>query len=194
MDSLELLYDHYKDTFELLTERLKQRDKKFVFSFIISSVLVLLTFNPDEYQCIIVGYVSKQYSVDLTNQFAVLQTFLWVALLYETLRYSQAVVNIERTYVYLDSVEKRISELSSEKFDREVRDYAVNFRLASKYANFIYKYIFPVFSIVVALLKIISEFKNTSAWYFMVIDLILCIAYIVLWVFHSIFTIKTDKQ
>lgn len=193
MEQLDLIYDHYKETFVIISEQKHQRNKKFVLTFLIAFVLLLFTFNPNEYSGLIFGYIKEQYSIDLTNQFVVIQTFLWITLLYETLRYSQAVVYIEREYKYIDSLEVKISELSQFSFNREGQNYSNNFSIISNYANLIYKYLFPIFSVAVATLKIISEFKYLNIWYFLLIDTIIYIAYIFLWVFHSYFVIKNDK-
>lgn len=193
LETLDLVYDHYKETFAILSEQIKQRNKKFVFIFLISCILLLFAFSPDEYGNLVFGYIYEQYSIDLSNQFAIIQTFLWVILLYETLRYSQAFVYIEREYKYIDTLESKISELSDTSFDRESKDYDDNFSMISKYTNIIYKYLFPLFSIVVAILKIISEWVHLNIWYFSLIDTFLCIAYLLLWIFHSYYAIKNDK-
>lgn len=193
MDKLELLYDHYKETYEILTRQIKQRDRMFIISFIISCVLLLFAFDPAEYRNLLFGYIYNQFSVDLSNQFFVLQTFLWTVLLYVTLRYSQVFTNIERTYSYLNSLEEKIRELTQVDFDREGGHYARHFSLPSKYANYIYKFIFPAVSISIAIIKIISEFYIFTAWWLLLIDFIICAAYIVLWIFHTIYAIKTNR-
>lgn len=123
MDNLELFYDHYKETFVVISEQTKQRDKKFVLVFILLFILLLFTFNPIEYSNIIFNFINEQYLLDLSNQFSVIQTFLWLALFYETLRYSQSMVYIEREYKYIDYLEEQITELSKITFNREGKDY-----------------------------------------------------------------------
>lgn len=192
MDKLELLYDHYKETYEILTHQIKQRDKMFVLSFIFSCVALLFAFDPAEYRNLLFGYIYDQFSIDLSSQFFVLQTFLWIVLLYVTLRYSQAFVNIERTYSYLDSLERKIHELSQAEFDREGGHYARNFSLPSKYANYVYKFIFPVISVMIAVVKIISECHISAIAHLLFVDFIICFAYILLWIFHVIYVVKTN--
>lgn len=75
MDNLELFYDHYKETFVVISEQTKQRDKKFVLVFILLFILLLFTFNPIEYSNIIFNFINEQYLLDLSNQFSVIQTF-----------------------------------------------------------------------------------------------------------------------
>lgn len=193
MEQLDLIYDHYKETFAIISEQIKQRNKKFVFTFIIAFTLLLFTFKPNEYSNLIFGYVYEQYSIDLTDQFIVIQTFLWIALLYETLRYSQAMIYIEREYKYIASIESKISEKSGVSFNREGDNYSNDYPLISKYINLIYKYLFPSFSVAVATLKIISEYRYINIWYFLLIDTVLYIAYILLWIFHLHYVIKNDK-
>ena len=47
MDSLELLYDHYKDTFQLIKENEVTRNKMFIYFIVLLSVLYLLAIEPD---------------------------------------------------------------------------------------------------------------------------------------------------
>lgn len=142
MDNLELFYDHYKETFVVISEQTKQRDKKFVLVFILLFILLLFTFNSIEYSNIIFNFINEQYLLDLSNQFSVIQTFLWLALFYETLRYSQSMVYIEREYKYIDYLEEQITELSKITFNREGKDYTKNYKSISKFTNFCYKYFF----------------------------------------------------
>lgn len=193
METLDLIYDHYKDTFTIITKQIKQRNKKFVFIFIIAFVFLLFTFNPDGYGNLIFGYIKEQYSIDLTGYFSVIQTFLWVILLYETLRYSQSIIYIEREYQYIASLEEKISQIISYTINRESQDYSDNYSVITNYSNIIYKYLFPSFSIIVVTLKIISEYKTLNIWCFLIIDTLLYIAYILLWFFHSYYVIKNDK-
>ena len=192
MNILELLYDHYKDTCEKLEKQIHQRNKNFAFSFLITCVLLLFAINPAEYRDLMFEYIRTEFSIDLSSQFFVIQTLLWAVLLYETMRYSQVFANIERTYDYINALENKISNLSSQHFDRESGHYSSHFSLPLRYANYVYKFIFPAFSLMVALLKIISEFVIINNGLFLTIDSILCLAYILLVVFHIIFAVKTN--
>ena len=193
MDNLELFYDHYKETFVVISEQIKQRDKKFVFVFILLFILLLLTFNPIEYSNIIFGFINNQYSIDLSNQFSVLQTFLWLALFYETLRYSQSIVYIEREYKYIDYLEKIITKISKETLDREGGNYSKHYKPISIFTNSCYKYFFPLFSLTVAILKIKSEYSVQNMLCFLIIDTIIFIVYFILWIVHSYYVIIYDK-
>ncbi len=192
MDNLELFYDHYKETFVVISEQTKQRDKKFVLVFILLFILLLFTFNPIEYSNIIFNFINEQYLLDLSNQFSVIQTFLWLALFYETLRYSQLMVYIEREYKYIDYLEEQITELSKITFNREGKDYTKNYKSISKFTNFCYKYFFPLFSLVVASLKIKSEYSTPNILCFLIIDTVIFVGYFILWSTHSYYVIKYD--
>lgn len=193
MNTLDLIYDHYKETFAIISEQIKQRNKRFVFTFIIAFIMLLFAFSPDEYSSLIFGFINKQYSIDLKSQFIVIQSFLWIALLYETLRYSQTIVYIEREYQHIELLETKISELSQFPFDREGQGYANNYPMISNYTNIIYKYVFPLFSTIVATLKIVSEYTHFNIWYFLIIDTVIYATYIMLWIFHSYYVFKNDK-
>lgn len=193
MDKLELFYDHYKETFVVISEQIKQRNKKFILVFILLFILLLFTFKPNEYSNIIFDFINNQYSIDLSSQFSVLQTFLWLALFYETLRYSQTIVYIEREYKYIDYLEKKITKISKETLNREGGDYSKNFKPISIFTNGCYKYFFPLFSLIVSSLKIKSEYSVQNMLYFLIIDTIIFIVYFILWIVHSFYVIKYDK-
>lgn len=192
MDKIDLLYDNYKETFVIISEQIQQRNKKFVLVFILLFILLLFTFNPTEYSNIIFNFIKNQYSIDLSSQFSVLQTFLWLALFYETLRYSQSIVYIEREYKYIKYLEKRISKISKVKFNREGTNYSNNYQSISKFTNICYKYLFPLFSLSAASLKIKSEYSVQNIMCFLVIDTIIFIVYFLLWIVHSYYVIKYD--
>lgn len=195
MDKLELLYDHFKDTYINITTKIKQRDRVFVITFILLLVQALLVANPYEYEDLLITYVKEQYSIDLSNQIMALQTFIWIALIYFSLRYSQACVYLERTYIYISSLESKISSIVNTNFDRESVNYLKSYPFISKVTNFIYKYIFAIIAIIIPISKIISEFidfannKNLLT----ISDVGLLLFYEVIWISHIAFMLKKDK-
>ncbi len=193
MEKLELIYDHYKETFSLLMDKIKQRDRMFVLTFILSIINLLLAVNPDTYGGLFIYIINKKYSIDLMNYFMVIQTFLWIVLIYVTMRYSQAVVYIERTYKYIHIVEKKISKIAHTSFNRESKNYLNNYPIISNIINLIYKYIFSSFAIITSIIKIKTEYKSPNVWYLLIIDTILFITYFVIWVYHIYFVITNDK-
>lgn len=193
MDKLELLYDHYKETLSLLGDKIKQRDKMFILTFILSLIHLLLAVNPDTYGGLLIYIINEKFSIDLMNYFMVIQTFLWIILIYITLRYSQAVVYIEKTYNYIHIVEKKISKIAHTSFNRESKNYLNNYPIISNITNSIYKYIFSSFAIITSIIKIKTEYKSLNVWYLLLIDTILFITYFIIWIFHTYFIINNDK-
>lgn len=195
MDKLELLYDHFKDTYTNITTKIKQRDRVFIITFILLLIQLLLVTNPYEYENLLITYIKEQYSFDLSNQIMALQTFLWVALIYSSLRYSQACVYLERTYIYISSLESKISIIANTNFDRESVDYLKSYPFISKVTNFIYRYIFATIAIAIPIFKIVSEYidfgngKNPLV----ICNSILLVFYEVIWISYIVFILKKDK-
>lgn len=108
MDALEMLYDHYKETFSLSN--------------------------------------------------TIIQTLLWLLIVYVMIRYIQDMLYVERQYIYLDSLEKEISNLGSVNiFAREGANYQKDYPMV---LNFIDPNLFKFVSLRITGIKKISEFKD----------------------------------
>lgn len=176
MEKRELLYDHYKETFEIIQNKIEKRDKYFILTFIVSITQLILAFMPDTLN-IINRFLYNQYGVDILNYFSIIQIFIWIIQIYTYLRYSQMCVEIERKYNYIHSLESRISNSIRAKFDRESKDYLNNYPLISNVTNFIYRYISFLALYIISLVKIVHEILSTSPCYLKIIDIILLILY-----------------
>ncbi len=192
MDKRELLYDHYKETFEIIQNMIDKRNKYFVFCFIISFIQLILAFIPDTLY-VVKNFIYNQYSIDIKNYFAVIQIFVWIIQDYTYLKYSQMCVEIERKYNYIHSLESRISNSIKAKFDRESKDYLNKYPFISKVTNFIYRYFSAVVLIIVSFVKIIQEILLTSTLFFKITDSFLFVLYLFILFSHLFFVVKNDK-
>ena len=116
MDKVELLYDHYKDTFSHIKESLNQRNSFFVKVFLTMSLQFLFAMSPESIISLITLIINNKYEVDITEQTSIIQCLLWITLLYFTIRYYQTTVYIERQYKYIHNIESTISDLIETKF------------------------------------------------------------------------------
>lgn len=161
MDSKELLYDHYKETFSLIQSSVKQRNRLFVGLFFVIAVHFLLAVSPESIPAIIISIVQNQYKVDISNHMSIIQSFLWALLLYLSMRYYQSTVYIERQYHYIYSLETDIAGLANIKFDREGTNYLSNYPKMNDFIDFLYKWLFPLAYAILICYKIVTEY-NTS--------------------------------
>lgn len=197
MDKIDLLYDHYKETLTTLYAKIKQRDRIFIITGILLLIHLLLAVNPNEYGGFIIKIINEKFSLDISNYIMVIHTFLWIAIIYTTLRYSQSCVAIERSYQYISILELRIANIAQTNFDRESGNYLKNYPSISKITNFIYKYLFAIFAIIIASIKILMEIINeytlkSTRSYLILIDIALYILYSIIWISHVDFMRKND--
>ena len=122
---LEILNDHYKDTFSHLVAYRKQRDRLLLYLLSLVAILVLYQFFPQELSDGFMKLVSKKTGVDIVLDplqavFLVYMPPLLFCLILGH-RYWQISHLIERQYDYLEKLEKEIASLfaGSVPFTRE---------------------------------------------------------------------------
>ena len=123
MDKTELLYDHYKETFAIIKSNTIQRNRFFVMVFFVMTLQFLSASSPESISSFMIGIIQKKYGVDISSQIDVIQSFLWLMLLYLTMRYYQTTIYIERQYQYIYITEKIISDYQHIPFNRESGSY-----------------------------------------------------------------------
>ncbi|MDR2408203.1 MAG: hypothetical protein LBE13_08840, partial [Bacteroidales bacterium] len=101
--------------------------------------------------------VQEYFSLELPFQITVIQSFVWVIVLYLFMRYIQTNIYIERLYKYIKQLENRIEEQAEVIFNRESKSYEVKYPLILNIIHIIYVWIFPIMSILIITLKIYFE-------------------------------------
>lgn len=187
MDKVELLYDHYKETVSIIKNTIAQRNRFFVMVFIVVALQFLFATSPDSISYLIIGIIKKQYEVDISNQMSIIQSFLWLILLYLTMRYYQATVYIEKQYKCIYSIETDISRIEQIKFDRESENYLSNYPKMSDFIDVLYKWIFPIIYCMIICYKIVSEFITSKFNLLLVLNTILFVSCFVLTILYLVF-------
>jgi hypothetical protein len=123
MEKAELLYDHYKDTYALHLEMAKRRDNFFVMLCIGITLLFCFLLKPSEVFNSIYKMAKDYFSLELPFQITIIQSFVWVIVLYLFMRYIQTNIYIERQYKYIAQLENEITEKLKVKFNRESGNY-----------------------------------------------------------------------
>ena len=96
--------------------------------------------------------------------FNIISTILYFAFMWLALRYYQINLTIERGYRYLDRCEKKLSESSNYRIDREGSNYLKNYPFLKWIAHRIYAYLFPLLVIVVSIVGICRECGNVQSY------------------------------
>ena len=171
------LCSHYKDSFDIHRATIKQRDTLFYGLLVILAVFTLQMSSDDAVASIVNEYVDKVSGVKIGNNIEFISTLMWLLLLGFSTRYFQVVLEIERQYDYLHSIEKQLNNHypDSSAFTREGKSYLSKYLLFSKWVWLLYTFIFPSLIVFSVASKITSEIAMNSIVFNQVIDLACCL-------------------
>src|SRR5215207_7486688 len=160
---LEVLHDHYKESFSYIRERERERDRLFLILIALFALLALEIQYPFNFRGAVgtLSFLGIELNVDALPLPAFL-TATWVTVLVITLRYCQASTNVERQYDYLHTLEDKISaELGDDElYRREGRAYESNYPLFSWWAYRFYVVVLPVIAIIATVVLIFQEWTR----------------------------------
>lgn len=117
------LYDHYKDTCQTQHAACSLRNKFFLALPVLVFVLGAFTFDPQGCEKAAAAVLAG-YGFNLSVSGRVMQTLLWVGVLYTYIRYLQLMTTIEREYLYLNKLEHELKRQGC-PIDREGSDYSM---------------------------------------------------------------------
>lgn len=157
---LDVLNDHYKDTFTRLRENEQARDRLFLWLIGLFALLILEIGYPAA-----VGGSLGKVSIaggELNLQALPLPALLnasWVLTLVIGLQYCQATVRVNRQYPYLHTLEETISSTlgGGDLYRREGKVYLREYPLLLDVAWFAYGILFPFIVMGAALWLVYSE-------------------------------------
>ena len=186
MEKLDMLYDHYKETFKLNKEAQSRRNKNFIILSSLEAFLFFLLIRPEKAFELITSKISKELNMSLQLSNSIIQTLIWLLIVYIMIRYVQDMLYVERQYLYLNKLEKEISYLSStDIFSREGENYQKDYPIVLNLIDLFYKILMPVFFMVINIIRIYKEWVISSQITMALIcDTVLCIAIIVIDLFY----------
>lgn len=155
---LQLLHDHYKDTFFYIQEYLKLRDRLFLFILIVVTFMLFQLYSPASAGEAVSHFITKKLELKSPIDITFIGSIIWFGLLSLIVRYFQTVVHIERQYKYIHQIEEQLSgEYTNKVFTREGKAYLNDYPLFSGWAWILYTIIFPTLLIVLVIVKIVGE-------------------------------------
>lgn len=163
MDAVELLYDHYTDSVTLMKDAQRDRDRFFIVVCALLAVLFILGTNPTEAISAIQQLAENQWGIKTAFGFDVLQSLIWILLLYYTIRYFQRNIYSEQITTYIHSLEKSISKLAQIEFDREGADYLKEYPKVLDAIYWIYTLVFPVIYLALIVYKLYCECSSNPS-------------------------------
>lgn len=169
---IEILYDHYKDSFENQKSYLQKRN---YYTLICLGLIATLSFqmsNPDQSNVISNKLIKKNIG-DIKIDFSYINNVLTFALLWVVIMYYQINFLIEKIYKYIQEIEVNLTkEMKPFEISREGKTYLDHYPWLSEVVHKIYSIGFPVTIICVSIIKwstekkqIVEPFKNGHFWF-----------------------------
>ena len=160
---VEILHEHYIDTFNHIRNAVNQRDRYFAYILIIVTIMLLQVVAPKDTDSAIGKLVAEKLSLSGTFSLSVIGTILWFVLLGFVIRYYQTVIFLERQYKYIHSVEALLAEnYGGAAFTREGKSYLSDYPPFSKWTWLLYTIVFPLLLVLILALKLMTEFCRVS--------------------------------
>ncbi|HIE02690.1 MAG TPA: hypothetical protein EYP59_20810 [Thiotrichaceae bacterium] len=162
---MQVLHDHYKDTFTHQRTYLKLRDRLFLYLLIVVTIMLLEIAAPEAAGTAISQLIKNQIGIEETIHFSFITGVIWFLLLGLTLKYYQNLMLIERQYAYIRKLEAELNQIYSNSdviFTREGKTYLKDYPIFSDWAHFLYRIVFPSFLIAIAIFKCFDEWPGLS--------------------------------
>lgn len=170
MEEIEVLYDHYKDTFEQQKRYLSKRDRLTVLLMFLANLLIGLIFDPNYVSTKLNLVISAQVD-NLAFELQFINTGLIIAFFWFSLQYYMVVLQIEKTYTYIGNCEEKLSmAFKYFKINREGAYYLKSYPWMKKLADKFFTLGIPLGFIVLSVCKIVNEWSWISCLRF--VDLI----------------------
>ena len=192
MEILETLYDHYKDTCGLTNAARENRNKAFVLLCVLEALAFMFIFDSSKACNMILQTITIKLGEALCVGQGVLQTLLWILILYVFMRYCQLNTYVERQYTYLSIMEKELKK-GKLPIDREGDYYNADYPAVLKIVDFMYKWFFSVLFLVIHVVRIIAEWIQSSWCTALLVDTLIAIAIIIIAISY-IFTLHPLKK
>ncbi len=160
---LEILHDHYKETFVLIRDREKQRDRSFLFLILLYALLVFEIDYPASFRGSLgtVTIIGGQLQVGRLP-LAGLLNVTWVLVLAVALTHCRMAINTERQYAYLHRLEEWLSVKLQvpDLYQREGRAYLNGYPALLNWTWVCYIIIFPVAIFLGTITLVIVEWQS----------------------------------
>ena len=127
--------------------------------------------------------INSQLETSITLGIGVLQTLLWILIIYVMIQYIQSVLYVERSYRYQSKLEKELSQKIRKVISREGDSYTENYPMVSNFIELFYKMFCPILFLVINSVHIYKEWIQIPKVNFRLIcDTVLYAAsFVILW-------------
>lgn len=172
---MEIIYDHYKDTFQIQLKYVESRNKYFLIVLALISLLFFQMAFPGLAESILFQWMQKEISETSKINSSFFNSIFLFGLLWSLILYYQINLHIDRQYKYIHKLEENISiQISDFEISREGKSYTKPFPLVSWVIIRIYKFVFPSAILAAIGVKLNNEFYNNDKL-FKIFNIIICI-------------------
>jgi len=179
MDNNGILYDHYKDTVNIVKNEENKRNKMFIVILIHLIILFFISIKPESIYNTISELLKENFKTGFYFSINVIQIMVMISMLYCTIRYYQINIHIDKTYVYIHKIEEDIAEMVCEDFSREGKSYLTNYPKTLDCIYYSYKYFFPLIYVIALISRVIIN-RTWHDWKIKLIEVIITLILIVL--------------
>lgn len=158
-ESLEILYDHYKDTFQTIQKTIVQREKNFIWAFLLVVASLLLTLNPEIGLDLVKDIGKEKFKTNLSPTYYAINSVLLFTAIWFWVKYFQNVLQIENLYAYIHKLEKNLSSTGEVKISREGKSYLEHYPILKNLIHRFYTIFVPI------LLVTITGVKGYFEWF-----------------------------
>jgi len=193
--NLDIIYDHYKDTFQYLSKYIKQRDRYFFYLMTITTLVILFLHNSNNFSKIINTLLQHKFDKIINIDIRIINTFLIFSFLAIIIKYIQVNLLIENQYIYISKLEDEINtKIYKNTIQREGKSYLKNYPIVKNIIHFCYTIIIPSFLILTIFFKLKQEFIiNNEFNLFIIIDTLICIIALIIIIFYIYHLYKEIK-
>lgn len=190
MEPIELLYDHYKETVKTSVDMQAKRNALFVYVCVVEILNFIMLLFPQVISSIVTAYVAEVYKVSVVELIQLLPTVIWIITAYVLVRYYQSTIYVERQYPYIKELETEISKRAHlDCFEREGKGYLKKYPLVLDLIHVFYTWMIPILLLIINMLKIYLEWKNTTNWIVIAVNTAICgfvlvLSTLFLWFMH----------
>lgn len=157
---LVVLNQHYEDSNKKFSADVKSRDRNFLYIIVLLGIMAFQYVSPQQSETAISQIIQGKLQINTNLSINLINTLIWVGLLAVSIRYFQIVINLEKQYSYVHSLEEELSsEYEGKAFTREGKSYLENYAVFSKWLHIVYRVVFPVLILIAISAKIYSEWK-----------------------------------
>lgn len=161
LDTINILYDHYKDTCSIIGEAIKNRHRLMIFVLVILGFFAFQSIFPSASNTVVKDFLNFKFGLNSELDLSIVGNLVWFLLLIFSLRYFQIAVFVERQQTYLHKVESDLNKkIGEEIITREGKSYLSNYPRFSHWMWALYTIIFPLLLLFIATAKIYGELKN----------------------------------